>query len=154
MKMQTAQNIEHHYSSIDQFMVDAIENHTLQLAEFSHATHIKLAYCYLTKFGLEASKELMEKTLKNFLSHNSIDPNKYHKTLTQAWLIAVWHFMQKTDEMHAADEFLEYNPVLLNKDILLSHYSYERLYSEQARKQFIEPDLNELPEYHWYLVIS
>jgi len=146
--METIQSTKHHYSSIDQYMVDAIENHTLQLAEFSHATHVKLAYCYLVKLGLDAGKAQMEKTLKDFLCHNSVDLDKYHKTLTQGWLIAVWHFMQKSREMHAADEFLEYNPVLLNKDIMLSHYSYKRLYSDKARKYFIEPDLNEFPEYH------
>lgn len=117
----TQNNLNHQISKIDQYMIRAIEGHTLQLAEFTHATHVKLAYCYLSQLDLRASQIKMSKILKGFLRHNSVDKNKFHVTLTHGWLIAVWHFMQQSPPMKSSDEFIEYNPVLLNKDILLSH---------------------------------
>ena len=139
-------NKSHHFiSHRDQFLIDAIENHVLQLTDFNHETHVKLAYCYLTQLGLKNSVMKMSNSLKGFLKAKGVASNKFHATLTEAWLKAVWHFMQQSNSMQSADEFIQANPVLLNKNILLSHYSQGVLFSEQARIRFVEPDLNPLP---------
>ncbi len=145
MNVTAQQVVPHQVSTTDRIMVAAIENNRLQLAAFNHATHVKLAYCYLVELGLIQSQQQMTKTLQQFLAFNGVDKNKFHVTLTSAWLKAVWHFMQQSPVMGSSAEFLTNHPVLLNKDILLSHYSHERLFSDRARKQFIEPDLNPLP---------
>ncbi len=129
---------------MDELMVAAIENHVMQLPEFTHQSHVKLAYCYLSSYGFESGGKRMQNTLRNFLKAHGVSSDKFHMTLTHGWLIAIWHFMQNSPIANSADEFLAHNPVLLNKDILLSHYSHDLLFSERARKQFIEPDLNPL----------
>ncbi len=137
--------VAHQISAIDRMMIDGIENYQFQLVEFTHAVHLKLAYCYLAQKGLSRSIETMQNTLKGFLHANGVDRNKFHVTLTHAWLRVVWHFMQDSPVMSSADEFVKHNPALLHKDLLSSHYSHELLFSDRARKQFVEPDLNVLP---------
>jgi hypothetical protein len=43
------------------------------------------------------------------------------------------------------DGFLAAHPRLLDRDLLLAHYSRERLFSGAARARFVEPDLLALP---------
>ena len=124
----------------------AIEQHQLQLAEFNHQAHLSMAYVYLTRGGFDQAFNNMSETLQKFLKANGVDSGKFHLTLTWAWLKAVWHFMRQSDPMASAREFLEANPVLLNKDILLSHYSHERLFSDRARRRLVYPDLNPFPD--------
>jgi len=139
-------NCPHELSAVDEITLQSIENKHLQLAEFNHAMHLRLAYCYLVKQGPKKAGKLMKETLINFLSFHGVDPSKYHETITQGWLKAVWHFMQQSHPLASSEAFLKENPVLLNKEILLSHYSEDRLFSEQARVQYLEPDLNPFPE--------
>ena len=130
----------------DELFVSAIENNHLQLAEFNHLAHVKLAYCYLAKADLENSIKKMTQTLKSYLLANGVDGNKFHVTLTHAWIRAVWYFMRKGEVTQSADEFVQTYPALLNKDILLSHYSHTLLFSEQARGKFVYPDISPIPE--------
>lgn len=145
MLVKTETAIQHQINQADDLMVSAIENHIMQLPEFSHQVHVKLAYCYLASDGFKKGGIRMQNTLKNFLKNLGVSPDKFHMTITHAWLIAIWHFMQNTPVVNSADEFLAHNPVLLNKDILLAHYSHDRLFSDRARKKFIEPDLTPFP---------
>ncbi len=52
---------------------------------------------------------------------------------------------QTTDETGSAAEFIEKNPQLLNTKIMLSHYSPETLFSEEARSSFVDPDIEPIP---------
>jgi len=139
------QNTTHRIDHADQLLVDAIENHVMQLSEFTHQNHVKLAYCYLVQFGLSASSKIITRSLKSFLKAKGVDANKFHVTLTEAWLKAVWYFMQLSPACQSSESFLENSPMLLNKDLLLSHYSHELLFSECARKHYVEPDLSAFP---------
>ncbi|MCA1658362.1 MAG: SET domain-containing protein-lysine N-methyltransferase, partial [Verrucomicrobiaceae bacterium] len=45
------------------------------------------------------------------------------------------------------DQFLETSARVLDKNIMETHYSPERLWSEEARRQFLEPDLEPIPRH-------
>ena len=104
--MPTLTKSNHVFSHRDQMLIDAIENHVLQLTDFNHETHVKLAYCYLSQLGLKNSVKKMSGSLRGFLKAKGVASNKFHATITEAWLKAVWHFMQQTKTMHSADEFI------------------------------------------------
>ena len=61
--------------------------------------------------------------------------------------LAVRHFMVITPSSESADEFIEKNPRLLDSKIMLTHYSAEVLFSEEARAKFVEPDLHPIPKH-------
>ncbi len=46
---------------------------------------------------------------------------------------------------YGSDEFIDANPTLLDRGIMLTHYSAEVLFSEEARRRFVAPDLDGIP---------
>ncbi len=67
--------------------------------------------------------------------------------MTQAWVLAVDYFMQKAApaRFDSFDAFIAADPRLLDPAIMLTHYSTERLFSDEARAGFVEPDPEEIP---------
>jgi hypothetical protein len=134
--------MKHSISSDDQDFKERVEACNIPVAEFGHRAHLRLAYIYLIENSTDSSINLVRETLTGLLRHNNIEPSaKYHETLTKAWLLVVNHFMNNTDATGSADEFINENPELLDSKIMLTHYSAERLFSEEARRAFVEPDL-------------
>jgi hypothetical protein len=87
----------------------------------------------------------MRAALHTFLDHHGVPATKYHETLTRAWVLAVRHFMSRNQATGSADAFIAANPVLLDSKIMLTHYSAELLFSDEARAHFVEPDLSAIP---------
>ncbi len=115
--------------------------------EFDHMAHVRLAYTYLAEAPPDAAAARMRAALSDFLRRHGLGPSKYHETLTRAWVLAVRHFMEASPDTPSADGFLEANPTLLDRDVLLRHYSSSVLSSERARGEFVEPDLAPIPRY-------
>ena len=124
-----------------------VESCTFPVVDFNHRAHVRLAYIYLAENDVEPSSERMRETLKRFLVCNGVDPSKYHATLTKAWVLAVHHFMNKTGSAQSADAFMDKNPDMLNTKIMMTHYSAEVLFSDKARVEFVEPDLDPIPRH-------
>ncbi len=89
----------------------------------------------------------MREALLAFLEHNGVDPSKYHDTMTRAWTLAVRHFMEATSSQDSADWFIEHNPKMLDSKIMMTHYSAQVLFSDEARAGFVEPDLDPIPRH-------
>lgn len=109
---------------------------------------MRLAYTYLVEGSAAESVRLMRDTIIGLLQHVGVEPSrKYHETLTEAWILAVHHFMKKTDACESADDFIEKNRILLDPGVMMTHYSAEVLFSERARESFVEPDLDPIPRH-------
>ena len=136
-------------SSEDQLFKDQVETCKFSVSLFDHRAHLRLAYVYLVQFNnTDESVEHMKITLTNLLKHVGIEPSaKYHSTITKAWVLAVHHFLNKTELSDSADNFIEQHPEMLNSNIMLTHYSAELLFSEEARKSFVEPNLEPIPRH-------
>ena len=104
------------------------------------------AYVYLAEFDTEAAYLRMRDALAAFLAHHGVDPAKYHDTLTRAWILAVRHFMEKADA-ESAESFIDQHPEMLDSKIMLTHYSAEVLFSDEARAAFVQPDLEPIPRH-------
>ena len=116
-------------------------------AEFNHRAHIRLAYVYLSGNDTELAYELMRIKLLLFLKCHSIELSKYHETITRAWILAVKHFIENTPGSESFAGFIEKNPRMLDAKIMMTHYSAEVLFSDEARAKFIEPNLDPIPVY-------
>jgi ketosteroid isomerase-like protein len=107
---------------------------------------VRLAYVYLCGHPIDAAVERMKASLLAFLAHLGVDPGKYHETITRAWIMAVDHFMQRSGGSYdSAASFMQANPVLLDSKIMLTHYSAEVLFSPEARRSFVQPDIQPIP---------
>lgn len=136
-------------SKQDQEFRNQVETCEFPVPEFDHRAHIRLAYVYLVKNNdTDESVRLMREALTGLLKHAGVDPAvKYHETLTEAWILAVHHFMNNTESSSSADDFIAQHSVMLDSKIMLSHYSAEVLFSEKARQSFVEPNLDPIPRH-------
>ena len=123
----------------------AVEACEVSPAAFDHAAHVRLAYVNLCDHSIDGAVERMRTSLLEFLAHVRADPGKYHETITRAWIMAVHHFMGQSTRHDSAESFMQANPVLLDSRIMLTHYSAEVLFSPEARRSFVQPDLQSIP---------
>lgn len=124
----------------------AFEALRVKASDFDHRAHVRLAYTYLCGRSVDDAHESMKRSLVRFLAHLGVGQAKYHETITLAWIMAVKHFMRQSPRCASASEFLERNPELLDPRIMLTHYSTEVLFSSQARRRFVKPDLQQIPQ--------
>jgi hypothetical protein len=136
-------------SKNDEEFKSQIENLEYPVSEFNHRAHLRLAYIYLVQEkNTEVAVNRMRESLKKLLIHAGVDPVvKFHETLTEAWILAVNHFINSTDSSSSSDDFIDQNPDMLDSDIMLSHYSADLLFSDQAKISYVEPDKEPIPKY-------
>jgi hypothetical protein len=137
--------MQHDISIEDREFLRQFASGEIKPSEFHHREHIRLAYILLVTGNLDEATARMRDMLFAFIHRNGVDPVKYHETMTQAWVRAVLHFMQGAATYESASRFIACNGQLLNQQIILSHYSRELLYSAEARRHFVEPDLQPIP---------
>ena len=137
--------MKHALSSEDRVFRTEFEAGSITPASFDHRAHVRLAYTYLAESDVDTAHALMRTALLAFLRHHRIDTSKYHETMTRAWILAVRHFMQLSPGSPSADRFISDNPTLLDGKIMLTHYSAELLFSQEARTRFVGPDLDAIP---------
>jgi len=139
--------MSHLLSAADRTFQSQVETCEYPLSDFNHRAHLALAYVYLVNNNTETAYQLMRDALRRFLEHNGIDTAKYHDTITRAWILAVRHFMEGTASAASAADFIGQNPTMLDSKIMLTHYSAELLFSDEARTGFVEPDRDPIPRY-------
>jgi hypothetical protein len=126
----------------DEELVRKIEDCTLD-AEFHHADHIRLAWIYLRMMPTAEAAERMAGTLRRYSAHKG-KPERYHHTMTLAWMRLVASAQRTTPEVSAFGDFVAAQPRLLDRDALATHYSQEILRGDPARTRWVEPDLHPL----------
>ncbi len=134
-------------STKDQKFLALFESCKIPPAEFNHRAHLRLAYIYLTEYDIETAYHKMSEAIQSFLEYNGVDLSKYHVTMTRTWILAVRYFMEATSSAGSADSFIEQNPKMLDSKIMMTHYSAEVLFSDEARTRFVEPDLDPIPRH-------
>ena len=139
--------MSHSISADDQSFQRDVESCAFPVSEFNHRAHLRLAYIYLVQGDdVEWAIGKMRETLLKLLMFAGIDPSqKYHETMTRAWLMIVHQFMNSGVEANSADQFLNGNKSLMGADTLYQYYSEDRLYSQHARQEFLKPDIKPLP---------
>lgn len=138
---------EHALSADDRRFREEFESGAFAPAQFDHRAHVRLAYVYLVGRDVESATVMLRSALLAFLRRHGVDPSKYHETITRAWILAVRHFMEKSPTGDSAGAFIDANPTLLDSKIMMSHYSAELLFSDEARAKFVEPNLDDIPRY-------
>ncbi|HUK30855.1 MAG TPA: hypothetical protein VLV89_07065 [Candidatus Acidoferrum sp.] len=128
----------------DQELVSGMESCSLPGELFHHADHIRLAWIYLRMMPEPKAAERMASTLKNFSAFNG-KPERYHHTMTLAWIRVVAAARFATPEPGVFEEFFAAHPHLADQHLLLHHYSQRRMDDPRARSEWVEPDLCPLP---------
>jgi hypothetical protein len=121
-------------------VVEQFEHCTYALAEFTHARHLTVACWYVRTLSPEDALSRMRTHLQKFSAHHG--KQGYHETITRFWIELLNAFLAgqppNTSFVSKVNNALQYYG---NKDVLYSYYTRERVMSEAARREWVEPDL-------------
>lgn len=125
-------------------LVYAFESAAIPRNEWKHAEHLIVALYYVSHYDIEIATEKMRSGILNLLANGfKIDLAKempYHETITVFWIRTVAEFHASSNGKPIAEKISEMVG-RFDKEYLLSFYSRERLFSDEARTRYIEPDL-------------
>lgn len=123
---------------------------TLPRSEWTHEAHLAATtYLLLKRPDVNLDRELPELIRRYNESVGGVnsDSEGYHETITRVFLHGVRLFLEEADRTDPIHELV--NELLLSpmgrRDWPLRFYSPQRLFSVEARRQFVEPDLRALP---------
>ncbi len=117
----------------------AFEHGSVTPAEFDHVAHVRVAWVYLREAA--SSEEALTRMRDGILRFAAAAgaSNKYHETITVFWMRVLENVKARGASGELAD-VLRAHPALADKDLPLQYYSRERLFSDEARAAWIEPD--------------
>jgi hypothetical protein len=108
--------------------------------QFRHRQHINLAFLAVRRYGMPAATGKVCTWIRQLTEYERA-PQKYHHTISRAWVEIVAHHVTAGPECPDFDAFAERNPALMDKRLLSGHYRSSTLASETARHGWVEPDL-------------
>jgi hypothetical protein len=130
-------------------LVARFDDLSLPKWEWTHFAHLTVGFCSLERFGLEASRLLMPDRIRRYNVASgtpNTDSDGYHNTITMVFLAAVTRFRSLlppgTPRCTAINLLIDDR--LGAKDLPLAFYSRERLMSVEARRRYIDPDLQSI----------
>lgn len=111
--------------------------------EFPHRAHLRLAHVSVRHHRAAGGEAHVCNAIRRLAAAHG-HASKYNATLSRAWVRVVAHCMAARPGLDF-DALLAAHPFLLDKHILLTHYSRATLFGPQARESWVEPDLLPLP---------
>jgi hypothetical protein len=107
---------------------------------FPHASHLHVAWVYLAEsLSVQEAGDKMRATLRRFVGAAG-KPQKYHETITLFWVYLLAR-ARLDSGAERLEDVVHANPQLLENNFPLAYYSAERLFSDEARVSWTEPDL-------------
>jgi hypothetical protein len=140
----------------DEFLA-AFEAAAITRKDWTHEAHVRMAWLYLTRLPFAEALEKVRSGIRHLNTAISrrenlrcIAPKKrktggYHDTITVAYVHVIAGRLTPDEDFPT---FRDRHPDLFDRTLpaLLCHYTKERLYSAEARKAFVEPDREALPD--------
>ncbi len=119
-------------------LLEQFEARQISAPDFHHKDHILVAFEMLKKYDFVDACNRYACTIRAMAESVGV-PEKYNATITIAFmsLIAERKSLFDRDDL---DGFIASNPDLLDKSVLKTWYTQERLTSAMARGQFLLPD--------------
>ena len=112
--------------------------------QFRHRQHINLAFYAVRRYGMPDAVGAICGWIQQIAGYERA-PQKYHYTVSRAWVELVAHHVAADPDCAEFDVFAERNPALLDKRLLARHYRSSTLAAGPARRSWVEPDLLPFP---------
>jgi hypothetical protein len=136
-------------SSVDEAdgrFLSAFELCELPEDQWTHLAHVRVAWICLSLMTAAEALARIREGIRRYNTEVLHRRHKYHETVTVAFTRIVADRMRDGESW---SRFSERIRDLLNSEntVLLLYYSRSRLFSDEARAGFVEPDLKELPPF-------
>jgi hypothetical protein len=128
-------------ASIEDELVQAFDNLTLDPARFSHRAHLNVAWRYLQRDGFPLGAVKFREQLLRYIESVGAH-GKYHETITWAYIVLLNEQLSLGgDPSETFDELVARRPDLLDhrNGAIAACYTPEALASPAARRTFILP---------------
>jgi len=123
-----------------QVIVEGFEGCQFKLEEFTHARHLTVAVWYLLHFDAYDALVRMRTSLQTFIAQHG--RQGYHETITRFWMELIGNYLNEVSEdVSLIDRVNRVIARFGSKDILFEYYTRERVMSEKAKREWVEPDL-------------
>jgi hypothetical protein len=130
-------------TAADRQLRHQFETKTLANAAFRHREHVRLTWIYLTEDAPDRVAARLCQSLLDLAASHGV-PQRFHHTLTVAWVRIIDDARRAHPDL-AFDALVDACPCLLDKDAPLRFYTRDRLYSDEARTTWVEPNLKQFP---------
>ncbi len=112
--------------------------------EFKHRRHLTVALVYLLDSPYPAALERVRHGLHRFIEHHGLS-GVYHETLTVFWMRRVLVFAERADRGRGLAQLAnELSGACGDPRVVFDYYTKERLESDKARADWLDPDLKPL----------
>jgi hypothetical protein len=112
--------------------------------QFRHRQHIHLAFLAVRRYGMPEATARICAWIQRIAAYEKA-PQKYHHTVSRAWVELVAHHVDADSGCADFDTFTRHHPALLDKRLLSRHYRSSTLAAVPARRGWVEPDLRPFP---------
>jgi hypothetical protein len=127
-------------------LIAAFESCTLPKSEWTHQAHLRVGLWHVDRYGREDALVRLRSGIRRLNeSHGAVnsDAAGYHETITRFYVQLMARFLDTADRSRTLDDltaqFIARYPT---SDLPLRYYTRERLFSVEARRRWIEPDLD------------
>jgi uncharacterized membrane protein len=131
----------------DNQFIETFERCGIPKDQWTHKAHIRMAWYYLKQeSNHDAAVGKIREGIKRLnLSHGNL--TGYHETVTQLFALYISTAIKQASPSQGFEEFFAAHPWLYDgkNPFRKRHYSDELWKSEEARHQFVRPDLAPLP---------
>jgi hypothetical protein len=129
-------------------LIEAFLNRSLPKADWTHQAHLRVGLWHVYQYGLEEALARLREGIRRLNESHSTantDTGGYHETITRVFVLVMDRFLAAADRSRSLDDltadFIARYP---KSDLPLRYYSRERLFSVQARRDWVEPDVERL----------
>jgi len=136
-------------SELEKLITD-FSNRSLSKSDWTHEAHLIVALWHNFHYDFEEALQLVKSKIisyNEFVGTLNTDTSGYHETLTIFWMLTTKKFVDqnKDSPIHeVVNQFLISN--MAEKVFPLAFYSKELLFSQQARKTWVDGDLRKVPK--------
>ena len=131
-------------SNDDEVFLSRFEDCTLPASAWTHFAHIRIAWLYLAQDDPDTALKRICGEILRYNTEVLLRRHKYHETVTVAFARIVSDRMQA---LQTWQQFADGIDDILDPatPVLMTYYSGEPLFSDEARQNFVEPDIRHLP---------
>jgi hypothetical protein len=128
-------------------LVAAFCDLTLSKSQWTHEAHLRVGLWHLAHHPPDEALDLLRARIKayNVACGGENTDSGYHETITRFYVWHIGEFLASADRRRSLDDLAdELIRLLGDQKAPLRHYSRQRLMSPEARRGWVEPDLEPL----------